>query len=123
MQIFTRIHLLLFLLLFAYPSIGNSKETSTRTDEVREVIEQALHAATEVQNPFFRAKIIDGIASAYIAVGDHKRALELAGMKDNVSRDGTLSAVSNALMEEGQAHQVGNIISQMADGYWKASAL
>lgn len=118
-----RIHLLLFLSVFSHYTIGVAEEISTRTDEVRETLQQALQAATVVQNPFFRARIIDGIVSAYVAVGGYERALELAGMKDNVSRDGTLWTISRALVEQGQAHRAKEIISQMADGYLKASAL
>jgi tetratricopeptide (TPR) repeat protein len=87
------------------------------------VLGQAVHAAGEVRHPFFRADILDPIASAYAEIGRLERALELAQRKDNVSKDRTLLAITQMLVEQGQPKQAGDIASRIEDGYWKASAL
>jgi predicted negative regulator of RcsB-dependent stress response len=115
--------LLLSLLVCGSPFQGYAKETIVPTKEVNDVLGQAVQAAVEVTNPVFRAKIIDAIASAYTEMGNHERALELAGRKDNVSKNGTLLAITQVLVEQGRGKQAEDIASRIDDGYWKASAL
>jgi tetratricopeptide (TPR) repeat protein len=115
--------LLLSLLLIACTSIGYAEETSSRAEELSEVLGQALQAAREVQNPLHRRYIIDDIAAAYALVGNRDRALELAGREDNVNRNYTLSEISSVLVKQGQGHQAGEIISHITKDEYKAWAL
>jgi tetratricopeptide (TPR) repeat protein len=115
--------LLLSLLVCGSPFHGYATEARVATKEVDDVLGQAMQAAGEVREPFFRADIIDAIASAYAEMGHHERALELAERKDNVSKDRTLLAITQVLVEQEQGKQAGDIASRMDDGYWKASAL
>jgi predicted negative regulator of RcsB-dependent stress response len=115
--------LLLSFLGCGSPSLGYADETIDPTKEVRDVLGQAVQAAVQVTNPFFRAKIIDPIASVYAEIGNLERALELAGMKDNVNNNGTLLAITQVLVKQGHSKQAADIASRIDDGYWKASAL
>jgi tetratricopeptide (TPR) repeat protein len=115
--------LLLCLLVCGSPFQGYAKETTVPTQEVHDVLGQAVQAAAEASNPFFRAIIIDAIASAYAEMGNPEQALELAGRKDNVNKNGTLLAITHVLVEQGQGKQAGDIASRIDDGYWKASAI
>jgi tetratricopeptide (TPR) repeat protein len=115
--------LLLSLLVCGSPFGAYAKETTVQTKEVNDVLDQAVQAAGEVINPFFRAKIIDAIASAYAEMGNSEQALELAGRKDNVNKNGTLLVTAKMLVEQGQGTQAADIVSRIDDGYWKALAL
>jgi tetratricopeptide (TPR) repeat protein len=115
--------LLLSLLVCGSPFGAYAKETTVPTKEVYDVLGQAVQAAAEVSNPFFRAIIIDAIASAYVEVGNPEQALVLAGRKDNVNKNGTLLVTAKMLVEQGHGKQAADIISRIDDGYWKASAL
>ncbi|MBK5283516.1 MAG: hypothetical protein JJE16_15715 [Nitrospiraceae bacterium] len=114
------VHLLLCLLVFACPSIGNAEGTIGHAEEVREILGQALEAATRIQNPFHRNSIIDDIAATYAVAGDPDRALELAEGKDNENRRTTLITISRALFEQGQGRQAAEIISYITDDDGKA---
>lgn len=117
------IHLLLCLSVFACLPIGNAEETISRAEEVREVLGQALQAATEIQNPIHLRSIVDDIAAAYALAGDLDRAIELAERKDNVNMNGTLQEISRALFKQGRGHQAAEIISLMTKADAKAWAL
>ena len=115
--------LLLSLLVCGSPFQGYAKETIVPTKEVHDVLGQAVQATAEVINPFFRAKIIDAIASVYAEMGNPEQALALAGRTDNVNKNGTLLVTVKALVEQGHGKQAADIVARMDDGYWKASAL
>jgi tetratricopeptide (TPR) repeat protein len=115
--------LLLSFLVCGSPFQGYAKETTVPKQEVHDVLGQAVQAAAEVSNPFFRAIIIDAIASAYAEMGNPEQALELAGRKDNVNMNGTLLAITHVLVEQGQGKQAGDIASRIDDGFWKELAL
>ena len=123
MRRYVRVNLLLCLLVFACPSIGNAEGTIGRAEEVREILGQALEAATRIQNPFHRNSIIDDIAATYAVAGDPDRALELAERKDNEIRSYTLVTISRALFEQGQGRQAAKIISHITDDDGKAWTL
>lgn len=115
--------LLLSLLVCGSPFHGYATEVRVPTKEVDDVLGQAVHAAGEVRHPFFRADILVPIASAYAEIGRLERALELAQRKDNDSKERTLLAITQMLVEQGQPKQAGDIASRIEGGYWKASAL
>ncbi len=115
--------LLLCLLVFAYTSLGHAEELSRRAEDVPEILEQALKAATEVQNPLHRRWIIDGIATAYALVGYRDRALELARSQDTKNTDDTLIQISRVMVEQGQGLQAREIISHMTRPDSRAWAL
>lgn len=120
MRRYVWVQLLLCLLVLTPSSIGNAEETISRIDELREVLGQALEAATRIQNLFHRKSIIDDIAASYAVAGDPDRALELAERKDNEIRSYTLVTISRALFEQGQGRQAAEVISHITDDDGKA---
>ncbi len=117
---YVRVHLLLCLLVFVCPWIGNAEETNGPAEEVRGILGQALEAATEIQNPLHQDSIIDNIAATYAVMGDPNLALELAERKNNGNRSSTLITISRALFERGQGRQAADIISYITDDDGKA---
>ena len=108
-------------LICSYPVCAD--QPAGTSPEVQGILEHAVSVARDVPNPFFRAEILDGIASAYAEAHNITRALEIARRKDNPAQDNTVLRIIRTLLKQGEVIQARQLASRMPNDYWKVNAL
>ena len=112
--------LTLFLLLG--PTHVFSKELPfIESEEILAILQDATTSAAEIPNGFYRAKLYEQIAIAFVEVGHLEKAIGMAERTDNVSRGGTLKTICQYLLEHGRTDEAFQTAKKVQEPHWVTS--